>query len=199
MPEIWGMILAAGESKRMKTRKLLLPFYGSTMIEKVIANVNSSEIKNILLVLGSGREEILEVIKSLPVKHCYNENFTQGMLSSVKCGFRSLPGSMSAVLIFLGDQPRIPGHIVKKVIRAYQESGKGILMPVYKQKRGHPILIDCRYRDEIERLDEQEGLRSLSKRFPDDVLEVEVDDDGILRDIDTREEYLKETSIPEGT
>jgi CTP:molybdopterin cytidylyltransferase MocA len=199
MPEIWGIILAAGESKRMKTRKLLLPFHGSTMIEKVIDNVISSEIKNILVVLGSGREEILEVIKSLPVKHCYNENFTDGMLSSVKRGFRYLPKSMDAVLIFLGDQPGIPGHVVKKLIRVYEESKKGILMPVFKQKRGHPVLIDCKYRNEIEKLDEKEGLRSLAIKFPDDVLEVEVDDDGILRDIDTREEYLKETSIPEET
>ncbi len=196
MPELWGMIMAAGESKRMKVRKLLLPFHGKTMIEKVIDNVGSSGINNILVVLGSGREEILEVIRLLPVEHCYNENFKQGMLSSVKCGIRSLPVTMDAVLIFLGDQPSIPGHITQTVIKAYQESGKGILIPVYNQKRGHPVMINRRYRDEIEILDDDKGLRSLAEKFSGDVLEVEVDDDSILRDIDTREEYLNETSIP---
>lgn len=192
MSEIWGMILAAGESKRMKVRKLLLPYHGKTMIEKVIENVTCSGIKNIIVVLGSGRDEIFEVIRTLPVESCFNDKYKQGMLSSIKCGFRYLPETSDAVLIFLGDQPMIPEQAVKAVIQAYKQSGKGILIPVYKQKRGHPILIDRRYRNEIEKLDAREGLRSLASKFPGDVYEVEVDDDGILRDIDTREEYINE-------
>lgn len=190
MSEIWGIVLAAGESTRMKVQKLLLPYQGKTMIEKVIANVTYSGVDNTLVVVGSNKNEILKVIDLLPVSHCYNDNYKQGMLSSVKCGFRSLPGTFEAALVFLGDQPMIPSEAVNIVIQAYRQSNKGIVIPVYQKKRGHPLLIDMKYREEIEKLEEQEGLRGLACKFPEDVLEVEVNLPGILRDIDTREEYL---------
>jgi CTP:molybdopterin cytidylyltransferase MocA len=190
MSEIWGIVLAAGESKRMKVQKLLLLYQGKTMIEKVIENVTHSGVDNTLVVVGSNKDEILGVIDHLPVSHCYNDNYKQGMLSSVKCGFRSLPGTFEAALVFLGDQPMIPSEAVNIVIQAYRQSNKGIVIPVYQKKRGHPLLIDMKYREEIEKLEEQEGLRGLACKFPEDVLEVEVNLPGILRDIDTREEYL---------
>ncbi len=91
MSVIWAIILAAGESKRMKSPKMLLPFDGKTMIEKVIENVTGSDIDKIVVVTGSYREEIQKVAGYLPVTFCYNGNYKQGMLSSVKCGFRSVP------------------------------------------------------------------------------------------------------------
>ena len=190
MSEIWGMVLAAGESTRMKVQKLLLPFQSKTIIEKVIENILQSGVDNTLIVVGSNKDEILDVIGLLPVSHCYNDKYKQGMLSSVKCGFRSLPGTFEAALVFLGDQPMIPAEAVNIVILAYRQSNKGIVIPVYQKKRGHPLLIDMKYREEIEKLEEQEGLRGLACKFPEDVLEVEVNLPGILRDIDTREEYL---------
>lgn len=189
MSEIWGMILAAGESKRMKVQKLLLPFEGKTMIEKVLENVTHSGVDNTLVVVGSHSNEILDIIDHLPVSHCYNDNYTQGMLSSVKCGIRALPEKFEAVLVFLGDQPMIPAEAVKMVIQAYRSSHKGIVVPTFEKRRGHPLLISSKYREEIEKLEEQEGLRSLAIKFAYDVLEVETNLPGILRDIDTKEEY----------
>lgn len=191
MSEIWAIVLAAGESKRMNAQKLLLPFGDKTMIETVIENLAASSVRNIMVVVGSHQEEIIRVIAHFPVSHCYNYNYKQGMLSSVKCGISALPEDCEAVLIFLGDQPLIPVNVVNLVIGAYRDSKKGIVMPTYRKKRGHPLLIDRKYREEIERIDEQEGLRALASRHADDVLEIETDAPGILRDIDTREEYLE--------
>lgn len=191
MSEIWGIVLASGESKRMKVQKLLLPFQGKTIIEKVIENVIQSVVDCTLVVVGSEKEEILGVINNLPVSYCYNDGYRHGMLSSVKCGFQSLPRIFEAALVFLGDQPMIPAEAVNRVIQAYRQSQKGIVIPVFQKKRGHPLLIDSKYREEIEKLGDQEGLRGLASKFPDDVLEVEVNLPGILRDIDTNEEYLE--------
>jgi molybdenum cofactor cytidylyltransferase len=191
MSDIWGIVLAAGESSRMKVQKLLLPYQGKTIIEKVIENVKLSGADNTLVVVGSDKDEILGVIEHLPVSYCYNYNYKQGMLSSVKFGFRSLPETFGAALIFLGDQPMVPVEAVNAIILAYRQSHKGIVIPVFEKKRGHPLLIDSKYRDEIEKLEEREGLRSLACKFPADVLEVEVDLPGILVDLDTREEYEK--------
>ena len=192
MGELWSIILAAGESKRMGSPKMLLMFNGRTMIENVLENVSDSEIINILVVLGSDREILTEVVEKFNVKHCFNDNYIEGMLSSVQCGFRNLPSDFEAVMIFQGDQPLITSMIINKVIEAYRLTGKGIVIPVYKKRRGHPLLISRKYSEEIKKLDAREGLRSLAYRFPDDVLEVETDDPGILKDIDTYEEYWKE-------
>jgi len=192
MAEIWAVILAGGESKRMKTPKMLLPFKGKTIIEKVIETAVSSDVDKTVVVLGAGHDEILRIIADMPVMHCYNDNYKQGMLSSVICGFRSLPESCEGAIICQGDQPMIPAHVVNTLINSWRKSGKGIVIPVFEEKRGHPIFIARKYINEIEKLNPDEGLRSLTVKFRDDVLEVEVKTPEILRDIDTKEDYHNE-------
>jgi molybdenum cofactor cytidylyltransferase len=190
--KIFAIILAAGESKRMKVTKMLLPYKGKTIIENVIENVLSSNIEKVLVVTGAEYDAITYVLNGLRVTPCFNEHYREGMLSSVKCGFRSLPDDADCALIFQGDQPFICSGTINKIIEAGMNSDKGIAVPVYNGKRGHPILIKCRYRNEIEKLKADQGLRFLSRTFPDDVLEVETDAPEILRDIDTMEDYLNE-------
>ena len=190
MSEIWAIILAAGESKRMKTPKMLLTIDGMTMIEKVIENLRESEIDKMMVVTGAYREEIQKVTGPLPVMHCYNDNYKLGMLSSVKCGFRAIPAEAGAVLVFPGDQPGITYQVINLVIESYRATNKGIVIPVFRKKRGHPVLIDIKYRNEVEKLDPEVGLRSLSLLFREDVLEVDTDTSAILKDIDTYEDYI---------
>jgi molybdenum cofactor cytidylyltransferase len=189
MGEIWAIILAAGESKRMGQPKLLLTINGSTMLENIINIAKESDIDNTLVVLGAYRELLGELIDKSSVKSCYNDNYKEGMLSSVKCGFRNLPSDFKAVLVFQGDQPLISAKTVNKLIEAFRTSGKGIIIPVFEKKRGHPVMIDRKYSDKIGKLNNNKGLRSLSYQFSDDVMEVKTDDPGILMDFDTYEEY----------
>ena len=189
MKEVWAIILAAGASTRMKRQKLLLPFNGKTIIETVVENAARSVNSNILVVLGSHREQILEQIVNYQVKFCVNENYLDGMLSSVICGFNALPFEAEAALIFLADQPHIPSKVTDLVTETWQKSGKGIVIPTFNGRRGHPVLIETRYKSEIEKLDPHRGLRTLSEIFKEDVTEVESDFAEILRDIDTPEEY----------
>ena len=189
MNKIWAIILAAGASTRMNRQKLLLPFNGKTIIETVVENVARSVSSNILVVLGSHREQIRKQIVNYNVKFCVNENYLDGMLSSVICGFRTLPEEAKAALIFLADQPQIPSPVTDLVIETWQKSGKGIVIPTFNGRRGHPVLIETRYKTEIEKLDPEKGLRVLAEKFKNDVYEVECNIPEILRDIDTPEEY----------
>ncbi|MCK4932558.1 MAG: nucleotidyltransferase family protein [Candidatus Aminicenantes bacterium] len=186
---IWALVLAAGESKRMGESKQLLPFGNKTMIETVIDHIMHSEVDEILVVLGSNRENIECVLKDMPVRSVHNPRFKEGMLSSIQKGFVSLPKEAEAVLVFLGDQPMIPSSSVDQIIRAYRSSAKGIVLPVYQQRRGHPILIDVTYRQEVANLNPEIGLRELIHNHPEDILEVDLDSPSILEDIDTPEDY----------
>jgi len=192
MENVWAIILAAGASSRMKTQKMLLPYQGKTIIETVIDSARNVVRKNILVVLGSHYEIILEQIRNKTVKHSINFNFMQGMLSSVICGFKSLPENAKAALIFLGDQPQIPSAASKLVAEAWQNSRKGIIIPTFQARRGHPVLIETRYLSEIENLDPEKGLRQLMEKFKNDIFEVECTFPEILRDIDTPREYENE-------
>jgi molybdenum cofactor cytidylyltransferase len=114
------------------------------------------------------------------------------MLSSIQAGFRALPKKTEAVLVFLGDQPLIPSSVIDKLIAGYKKSKKGIFIPVFEKKRGHPILVDFKYKPEIEKLNPDIGLRALVFDHPDDLQEVEVDTPHILKDIDKPEDYKRD-------
>ena len=193
MSSSWAIILAAGSSRRMGSQKLLLPFGQSTIIETVIDQVLDSSVDQVMVVLGADQEKIRNAIGQKPVQFCHNKAHEEGMLSSVICGIRSLPPDAVTALIFLGDQPGIPSHVTNQVMDAYNEELFGIVIPVYNHRRGHPLLVDMKYRKEVEKLDLEQGLRSLRHHFPEDVLEVEVNEPGILVDIDTREDYKNAT------
>ncbi len=186
------MILAAGESRRMGQPKLLLPFGEKTIIETIVEKVVSSRVDNTLVVLGSEREEVEQKIKNFPVQVAFNADYPNGMLSSVLCGLRTLPEDTQAVVVVLGDQPSVSKEVIDKIVDAYQKTGKGIVLPVFKKERGHPVIIDMKYKDEIERLSPDIGLRGTVYSHPEDILEVEVDTPNILKDIDDEADYKRE-------
>ncbi len=189
---IWAVILAAGESRRMGKPKLLLPFGEKSIIETIIEGVLGSRVKNVLAVLGSERKRIENKIKGFSVKIVYNPDFRSGMLSSVQCGFRTVPQDCRAVLIVLSDQPGIKSEVIDKLVDAYFKSGRGIVLPVYQGERGHPVLIDMKYRQEVENLSPGIGLRGVVYSHPEDVIEVNVDTPSILMDIDNQADYSRE-------
>jgi len=185
------VVLAAGESKRMNFPKMLLLLNGRTMIETVIEKISESQVDKIMVVTGAYRDEIEEAAGNFQIQLCHNEKYKDGMLSSVKCAFRSIPAEARQVLVFPGDKPLITPEVINLLIDACKREKKGIIIPVYQGKRGHPILIDMKYRDEITRLAPEEGLRSLARHFQDDVLEVETGDPGVINDIDTYDDYVR--------
>lgn len=194
MKGIWGIVLAAGESKRMGSPKMSLPFRQKTIIGTVIANVMASKVEKSIVVLGANHDEVLSLTEKYPVVNCYNANYKEGMLSSVRCGFEHLPPDFRAALVLLGDQPMIETEVIDLVIDTYNTSDRGIVVPVHDGKRGHPLLVDSRYREEICGMTGPDGLRELLKKHPEDVLEVETLHLSVLRDIDTEEDYLNEVN-----
>jgi len=202
---IWAIILAAGESRRMSRPKLLLPFDDRTIIEEVVANVLSSRADGALVVLGANRREIEAKIRHFEARTVTNPKYQEGMFSSVRRGLRALPASARAALFVLADQPEVPTSVINLLIDAYLRKKKGIVVPVFRKRRGHPLLVDLKYRSEIEALSPEIGLRALIRNHPEDVLEVKVSTSAVLRDIDDPKDYgralkknrLKERPLPD--
>jgi len=191
---IWAVVLAAGESKRMGEPKLLLPFRGRTLLEDVVTAVLRAPVDRTLVVLGAFADRIGALLDPYPVERTVNPDYRSGMLSSVRCGIRSLPPGARAALIFLGDQPGISPGTIAAVLEAFRTTGKGLILPVRGGSGGHPLLVDMKYRDAIEALDPGVGLKGLLALHPEDVGRVEAGEDAILIDIDTPEDYRRACS-----
>ncbi|HSA96642.1 MAG TPA: nucleotidyltransferase family protein [Acidobacteriota bacterium] len=188
------VVLAAGESRRMGTQKLLLPFGGTTVAGAVVKAALGSRADRVWVVLGADRAAVRAEIERVGgpagrVEFAVNEEYERGMLSSVQAGFRALAKDVEAAVVMLGDQPFLPSAVIDEIIAAYRESGKGIVIPAFRGRRGHPVLVDLRYRGEVLGLDPGEGLRQLVRAHPEDIREVEAGDGAILRDLDTPEDY----------
>ena len=193
--QIYGLVLAAGMARRMGRTKQLLPFGDKTVLQTAVDTLVDAKLAGVAVVLGHDAEAVRESLRDRPVRFCVNEAYREGMFSSVLCGLRGLPADADAALIALGDQPQIALNAVRAVARAYREGDKGIVVPVSGGKRGHPVLIDLpRYRREILSLSGDRGLKPVVRGHPEDTLEVPVDDEGILRDLDTPEDYRAEVA-----
>ncbi len=195
---IGAIVLAAGQSRRMGTQKLLLSFAGQTVIGHVIDQLSAAAIANIFVVVSSDGSAIAQVLSGRPVKLVENPEPDSEMLSSVRCGLRALPSDCEAALIAVGDQPAITSSLVRKVVDAYQSSGRGIVVPVAGGKRGHPTILAARYFGEIVQGFDGVGLRGLLLAHSDDVQEVETDDPALLADIDLPEDYLRAVQASAG-
>jgi molybdenum cofactor cytidylyltransferase len=173
----------------------MLDFHGQPVITRVIDKAGQPGIQSILVVLGAFRDDMVRHLEALDVIHCYNSDFKKGMLSSIQCGIRNLPDGTDAMMLFLGDQPMVPEEAPGLLMREYYSSGKGIIIPVFRGRRGHPVLIDTKYTQAILKLDQEGGLRALFRDLPGEIAEVETDNSAILRDMDEISDYIYELNI----
>jgi molybdenum cofactor cytidylyltransferase len=186
---IWAVVLAAGGSRRMGTQKLLLPFGGSTIVETVVRAALEASLQGAVVVLGADEDRVREKLAPYPVTFTVNADWERGMLSSVKTGFEALPERATAAVVMLGDQPFVKPETIDELVARYRETRKGIVLPVHGGRRGHPVLIDAKYKAEIVALGPEGTLRDIVHAHAGEILEVEIDDPDILRDIDTPEDY----------
>lgn len=200
-PIISGILLAAGRSTRMGRPKQLLPFGDSTIVETVVDGMLSSKFDEVTVVVGYQASQIREKVGLRPVKIVFNPDYRDGMLTSAQAGVRSLfksnresaatePPNPSAFALMLVDQPFITSALIDKVVEAYVQTEKGIALPSYNYRRGHPVVFHQRYARDILALGpESGGVRTIFKIHGDDIHYVSVDTDRVLRDIDYREDY----------
>jgi molybdenum cofactor cytidylyltransferase len=173
---------------------------------------------DLIVVVGGNRAEIEPALASSPVRIVENPDPGGGMLSSVQIGVAAMPREAGRFVIALADQPRIRPEEITRLLEVWQgqavgrrlreacvggvheprPQGRGIALPTHGGKRGHPIVFDARYREEILSLGPEATLRDVIHRHLDDVVEVEFASDAFVRDIDTQEQYEDERRKAEG-
>lgn len=190
-----AVVLAAGISSRMGQSKALLPWDERTVIEVIVSRLIAVRVSDIVVVTGHRSNDVARALADKPVQIVYNPNYLQGeMLSSLQAGLRTLDASTSACLVVLGDQPTLETRVINRVMAAYAEGKGDIVVPTYRGKRGHPVLIGQHFWPELLAL-ESGAPRDVIRRHPDDLALLDLDTDSILRDIDTPEQYHRERRL----
>jgi len=192
---ICAIVLAAGLSSRMGVQKLLLPFGGKTVIGHIVDQLLASTVGEVHVVVGHQAERISAELSGREVSIVNNPNYKSGMLSSVRCGLRNMPEKCRAVMVVLGDQPSNTTELIDQMLQSFTATEKSILVPLYKGKRGHPILIRSLYRDEILTQYGDVGLRGLLHNHSEDIFELAVSTASVLSDMDCPEDYRRELAI----
>lgn len=186
---ISAILLAAGESKRMGEPKLLLPRGSSTILEQAVDNLLNSRVDELIVVVGDRAQEMIERIANRPVKVIINPVYHEGMSTSIVRGLSLVDNRALAVMLALADQPLIDSETINKLIEAFFSHDKGIVIPAYKSRRGHPIIFSTKYKGELLELKGDVGGKQIISEHRDDIFEVAVNSQSIIIDINTMDNY----------
>jgi molybdenum cofactor cytidylyltransferase len=181
-----AILLAAGKSRRMGCCKQLLPLGGSTVIARSIGALVAGGVGKIVVVVAEEWNEVATAIRDYPVRIVANPACEGDMSSSVRAGRNVLTAEASGVIVSLCDYPLVSAGTITSLIEQHGNSPGRSIIPCYKGRRGHPLLIP---RDILDELGEEQTLRDLLRCNPGRIRCLDVDDPGVLLDMDTPEEY----------
>lgn len=184
------VILAAGESSRMRQAKQLLPWGTSTLLGNAINEALQSNSEKVYVVLGAKADTIQKQINSTDVIWILNKNWKKGMGSSISSAINylvHLKTNYAGILIMLCDQPLMDADYINKMISTFKRTSKGIVATAYKQSYGAPVLFDKKYLEDLSNLEGNIGAKKVIANNSKSV--VTINPYGKEKDLDTMEEY----------
>jgi molybdenum cofactor cytidylyltransferase len=180
-----GIILAAGESRRMGFPKPLLEVGGRTFIEQIAATMLAL-VPRLVIVLGAHRERVRAAIpRDERIAIVENPDYSRGQLSSLKTGLAALQPDCAGALVHLGDHPMVRLETFQAVVDTYNRTAKPIVIARHGGRRGHPVIFNRAIFDELRSAPEAEGARHVVNADPSRVAYVDLADPGINLDLDT--------------
>lgn len=191
---IAAVILSAGYSSRMGKFKPLLPIGEKAAVERIADSFKSAGIDTILVVTGYNREALQPILKANNLIEAFNKDYNKGMFESIKAGIRAaltekLADGISAILLTPVDYPLIPKKIIGMLLGEHSKKPSDFIVPCYKGKKGHPLLIPINYVDEIMDYDGNRGLKGITSKYEGNMIRLETHCEAVVMDMDTIESY----------
>ena len=185
---ICGIVLAAGSSRRMGAiNKLLMEVGGETMVKRSVRPIVEAKLESVAVVTGFEYEKIQSCLNEYDLRFFFNEHFPEGMGTSLAVGVEAISAiEPDGILVSLGDLPYLRKESVLAVMEGFCNlGGENITIPVHSGIPGHPIVFPFRYAEELRALKGDQGARHLIRREEDSVAKLELNDFGIIRDVDS--------------
>lgn len=185
-----GLILAAGFSSRMKDFKPLMKIGSMTPLEILISHLKIAGVEDIFVVTGYNADILSSFLADKGVNIVYNENYEQGMFSSIQAGVKAAAeNGNDCFLLSPVDIPLIPPYIYKAVLDRQYEYMDCFVVPRWEGKKGHPLSIPSCFVEEILESKGEQGMKSVTSVHEDRMIYVETGCRSILLDMDTQESY----------
>jgi molybdenum cofactor cytidylyltransferase len=186
---IAAIVLAAGTSTRMGRQKLTLPMPdGRPLVRVAVEQVLGAGLDDTVVVLGGDAEAVGAAVAGLPVRTVVNARYAEGQSTSIRAGLDALSPGTTAALVALGDQPLPDPGVITRLIAALRTTGRPIVVPLYRDGRGNPVLFAAELFGELRAVAGDRGGRGVVARDPGRVAEVSVDAP-MPADIDTPADY----------
>lgn len=181
-----AVVTAAGSAERFGGKKLLAPVAGEPLLDHTIRSLLEGGVAEVIVVVSAdARRELARDVKAMNdarVRPLENDDPSRGMFSSIQIGVAAAVGD--ALLVLPGDMPYVRPETVRALIAKFRERA-AIVSPRYKGKRGHPVVMPLTLRDEIAGTASTANLHEVIKHHQDERVDLEVDDAGVNRDVDT--------------
>ncbi len=185
------IILAAGASTRMGMPKALVKFKAKTFLETVVENFQKAGIEKLVVVLGHAAEQIATELNLPADMYVLNKTYRLGQFSSFQAGVKALGPNIEGTFLALVDQPQIGTNVIKKIRNVFVENPEKIIIPTHQGKRGHPPIFPKTLFQDILLAPTSQTAANIIHKNEDRVLEVEMDDETILWNINTRQDLLE--------
>jgi len=186
MKKISAILLAAGESVRMGTNKLLLAYQGKTLLEHLFTLVQTVDFHECILVISRANAQHIEIPAEMQV--IYNDYLALGQSYSVRLGVEAATGE--GYLFFTADQPLLTVELVQQMMA--QAATERIVFPIKEDGTpSSPTLFGMYFREELLALEGKGGGSSVRNRHPEACVPIVVDCPEQLKDIDTPQGYLQ--------
>lgn len=187
---VHGVVLAAGTSSRYGAEnKLLSSYEGEPLVRHAVETVVEADVDDVTVVLGHDAPQVAATVEEFDdVSVRANPDYEQGLATSVRAGVRGArDADADAVLVALGDMPAVSCRTVDNLVAVLRQGLASAAAAAYEGTRGNPVVFDRRYFDALERLDGDEGGRSVLLAS-DDAVAVETGDQGVVFDVDRPED-----------
>ncbi|HRP98269.1 MAG TPA: XdhC family protein [Rhodocyclaceae bacterium] len=185
-PHVAALVLAAGMSSRMgAANKLLAAVDGVPMVARAVDAALASRAASVTVVVGHEGDAVAAALAGRAVRIVRNPDYAQGMSTSLRCGLAALPAAAQAVVVLLGDMPRVGAGHVDRLIAAFDPAEPAIIVPEHGGRRGNPVLWPRDLFAAMQAIEGDRGARGLIEAHATRVRRVACDDDGIFFDVDT--------------
>jgi len=194
-PSLCAVVLAAGASTRFGSPKQLVRIAGRPLLHAAVTRAAELGGSAVVVVLGSGAAQLAPLLKHSPGAIVINQQWREGLGSSIRAGIDRVPGTCTGALLTLADQAAVTVDDLKRLAGTWRRQPLHIAAALFEGRPGLPAIFPRSLFSQLARLRGDDGVGALLRRHSERLVRVTMPSAAV--DIDTPEDLLAVASAPQ--